>query len=346
MDIAMRNAQPIRRQDLYHDGDSSVDNEGFSGAGAVGGDAAAAARAALEAIMARTLGLDFGLLTTPAAATPPEAESPDESGDVAMEETSKEAEKPASAADGGVEFAFRLFSSSGKAAAVSEPAVPTVVLYDDIVLTGDGLDTATGPGGLASAPRPLSAYVASEPTAAELARYAQTAVTGETIAAQAAAGQRNAWGLEVPWRARTTVRVSQSELRALLASALPDETKTPLPQLAAQAANKLPPWALLSTSSVASSSIPLAECVASRKRRPGKKRRIVLRQREKARLEKEAVAKLQHKSKEEHLLEKKKRLNRLKKLRRREKKREEHKAGGSQGADDGNNSDNSDGTDT
>ncbi|KAI1853660.1 hypothetical protein JX265_004008 [Neoarthrinium moseri] len=63
-----------------------------------------------------------------------------------------------------------------------------------------------------------------------------------------------------------------------------------------------------------------------KRKRPGKKRRIILRTRAKAKAEKEEAAKKTLLDKEEHLKEKKKRLNREKKLKRRAKEKEKKAA--------------------
>jgi hypothetical protein len=97
------------------------------------------------------------------------------------------------------------------------------------------------------------------------------------------AGQR-AWGLEVPWRVtRITVTVKGGGQQQGVAAAGPEKKKT---------------------------------------KRLGKKSRIMLRKRDKARKEAEDALEKLKSSKEEHLKEKKKRLNREKKLKRRLKEKE------------------------
>ncbi|KAL6849560.1 hypothetical protein ACO1O0_009101 [Amphichorda felina] len=81
----------------------------------------------------------------------------------------------------------------------------------------------------------------------------------------------------------------------------------------------------------------------AKRKRPGKKRRIALRMKERAKKEKAGEAAKQQEEKEEHLKEKKKRLNRAKKLRRREKEREKKLgAGGEDAVNAGGESDGSD----
>ncbi|KAI1491068.1 hypothetical protein F5X96DRAFT_633194 [Biscogniauxia mediterranea] len=69
-----------------------------------------------------------------------------------------------------------------------------------------------------------------------------------------------------------------------------------------------------------------------KRKRPGKKRRILLRVREKAMKEREEAEKKQLVEKEQHLKDKKKRLNREKKLKRRAKAREAKQTTGGDGA--------------
>ncbi|CAK7245257.1 MAG: hypothetical protein STHCBS139747_006831 [Sporothrix thermara] len=256
-------------------------------------------------------------------------------------------------AAGATEFAFRMFSRSGKTAAVTEAvaaaepgaaaaaaASTPIVLLDD----GDGTD-ALGPGGIVNPPRPLSFYLAGEPTPEALAQYEQITVTGEDVI-KAAHGTR-AWGWEVPWRVRTVLRAeSKAAMRALLANALSPEDAAVLPtnleQALASATNALPYWA--SSQSPEPTPLPLtrhplaaqlqADEATKKHCRPGKQRRIKLRKRAQAKREREAKAAAQKQSKEEHLLEKKKRLNRNKKLRRREKKRQAKGGEGGEGGDD------------
>lgn len=111
--------------------------------------------------------------------------------------------------------------------------------------------------------------------------------------------RRRAWGLEVPWRATRIV--------------LPMGRKSQLVR-----------------------DVGVLEGSKGRKR-PGKKRRIAIRTKEKARKEASEAAEKQKMTKEEHLREKKKRLNREKKLKRRQKDREkklEAKRGQDSGQDD------------
>ncbi|KAK4127808.1 hypothetical protein N657DRAFT_641857 [Parathielavia appendiculata] len=162
-----------------------------------------------------------------------------------------------------------------------------------VVLAPDDEDEARRPySGPAISQRPVSHYLRGELTPRERAQFEYSAVTGQEVLAWA--GQR-AWGLEVPWRVtRVVLTVDGKEKTGNgMHGRLQQRQK-----LGAQ----------------------LEE--GKKKKRPGKKTRIVLRKREKARREAEAAAQKLKMSKEEHLKEKKKRLNHLKKLKRRQKEKE------------------------
>ncbi len=181
------------------------------------------------------------------------------------------------------EFAFRLFSTS--------TAAPKVVLAAD-----DGSGTTAGQGGFVVPSRPLSYYLAQEPTEDEMERYRSSAVRGEDVVRRS--GQRR-WGLEVPWRV-TTITVSHKQLKAL-------SGKSPQQQAGETAGGDEDDEAA-----------PPPE----KKRRPGKKRRIALHIKGRARKEELLQEEMRKASKEEHVKEKKKRLNREKKLKRRQKERD------------------------
>lgn len=137
--------------------------------------------------------------------------------------------------------------------------------------------------------RPDSYYVASEPDADAEASYRFAAVTSDYLLADA---KQRRWGLEKPWRV-THVTISGRPLKYSLTATAED-----------------------------------TEMADGKRKRPGKKRRIILRTREKAQKEKAEAAKKQLETKEEHLKAKKKRLNREKKLKRRAKEKEKKSAGG------------------
>ncbi|CAK7272022.1 hypothetical protein SEPCBS57363_004922 [Sporothrix epigloea] len=364
----MTNARAVRREDLFQEEKSLGDGHYARKDDEEAGEAAAA-RAALDAYMEDTLGLQFSLASQWTA--PPEpvvvdaGEAKNVDSDLFMD-SSDDDDGGDSAADGArkplsekaqsvTEFAFRMFSGSGKAAVkakdrdatepAASPSVPAPIVFLD---DGDGTE-ALGPGSIVNPPRPLDFYLAGKPSPEALAQYAQITLTGEDI--QAASSTR-AWGWEVPWRVRTVLRAeSKAAMRALVTHALSPEDatalSTDLERLLASAANAVPPWA--SSMSPEPTPLPLyrqppsAQMTieeATRKRcRPGKQYRIKLRKRAQARREKAAKAAAQKQSKEEHLLEKKKRLNRSKKLRRREKKRQVKGDDGEEGGDSGNSED-------
>ncbi|KAL1889423.1 hypothetical protein Sste5346_008907 [Sporothrix stenoceras] len=372
----MNHTRAVRREDLAREADDQTGgnpsrrrDDGFEY------EEALAARAALDAYMKDTLGLQFDVPPPRSAPPKPAAsvaeekksekdngnkddesdESKDSSDDEAKDNESEYKDAKSQNTGGATEFAFRLFSGSGKAAATAQntddssapnsstdtTAVPVpIVLLDD----GDGSDLL-GPGGILNSPRPLSFYLAGEPTPEVLEQYAQATVSGEDIVK--ASRETRAWGWEVPWRARTVLKASsKTAMRDLLANALSPDAAAALPEnlpvAIASATNALPVWAASSQSPEPTNPLPLLrlpdDTLATKHSRPGKRRRIILRKREQERQEKAAKAAAQAQSKEEHLSEKKKRLNRIKKLRRREKKRAEKGAGGDEGGDGGDDS--------
>lgn len=159
----------------------------------------------------------------------------------------------------------------------------------------------TGDGAILSS-RPRSFYFKEGFTPEELQRFREAAVDYGDIVRGA---QQRAWGLEVPWRV-TKITVASGK------------GTTP----ASQKGSKMKD----------------APGEPGRRKRPGKKRRIAFRAKEKERKRKEEERKAkeeqaakQRLTKEEHLREKKKRLNREKKLKRRQKEKEKKLAGKSGG---------------
>ncbi|KAJ4306396.1 hypothetical protein N0V88_001196 [Collariella sp. IMI 366227] len=144
--------------------------------------------------------------------------------------------------------------------------------------------------GPAISQRPISHYIRRELTPAEREQFRIATVTGQDILAWA---RQRAWGLEVPWRVTKLTVVGKAGKGAAAS-----ET-----QLEGSVEGK------------------------KKKKRLGKKSRIMMRKREKVRKEAEAVEEKKKMSKEEHLKEKKKRLNREKKLKRRAKEKEKKMAG-------------------
>ncbi|KAI0534618.1 hypothetical protein GGR58DRAFT_505113 [Xylaria digitata] len=152
-----------------------------------------------------------------------------------------------------------------------------------VILTHDEDPRALGEGGFVVPSRPRSYYIAPAPSQGKVSEYRSVAVTAEYLLADA---KRRRWGLEKPWRVIHIISDSSSKSTA-------GPTKE--------------------------------ENAAGQKRkrtRPGKKHRILLRVREKAKREREEAAKKLLIDKEQHLQEKKKRLNRERKLKRRQKERE------------------------
>lgn len=155
----------------------------------------------------------------------------------------------------------------------------------------DGLNGG-GEGRIASA-RPVSFYVRGELSPEERERFRNVTVSYEDLVK--AAGQR-AWGLEVPWKVTCVTAKPGKDTSAAV------EVR------------------------VSKGGAEHAEADPGKRKRPGKKRRIALRTKEKARKAKQEELGKKKVEKEEHLKEKKKRLNREKKLKRRQKEREKKQA--------------------
>jgi len=153
--------------------------------------------------------------------------------------------------------------------------------------------------------RPVSFYLAKDLSEEQRQRFRAVAVSGDEVLARS---QSRWWNMELPWKVThitTTKKASSGQQgTAVLVSADTTEAK---------------------------------------RKRPGKKRRIALRMKERAEKDKMKTAAQLKEEKEEQLKEKKKRLNRLKKLKRREKEREKKQAakGGEGAADLGSDSDGS-----
>ncbi|KAI0024496.1 hypothetical protein F4780DRAFT_725624, partial [Xylariomycetidae sp. FL0641] len=143
-----------------------------------------------------------------------------------------------------------------------------------------------GDGGFVVPKRPQSYYLATEPSPELIEQFRQAAVSAGYLLADS---KKRRWGLEKPWKV----------------TAIPagDDKSQQLGITGKQSADS-----------------------TEKKKRPGKKRRIILRVREKAKKEQAEKAKQQLVDKEQHLKDKKARLNRERKLKRRAKEREKKQA--------------------
>ncbi|KAJ4145584.1 hypothetical protein LMH87_004431 [Akanthomyces muscarius] len=139
-------------------------------------------------------------------------------------------------------------------------------------------------------PRPLSHYAAKTPSAKQKEQYSYAAVTADDIVQWSA---QPSWGMAMPWKV-----VSISATR----KAKPGDKSVDI----------------------------LMENIdeAAKRKRPGKKQRILLRQRKKTKAQAAEDAAKKEMEKEEHIKDKKKRLNRIKKLRKRAKGKEKKLANG------------------
>ncbi|KAI0885127.1 uncharacterized protein GGS22DRAFT_200186 [Annulohypoxylon maeteangense] len=174
-----------------------------------------------------------------------------------------------------------------------------------VVLESQDIGTEkAGEGAFVVQKRPISYYLASEPPP-ELANEFRVASVSADYLLQDAKKRR--WGLEKPWKV-TTITITTNK-------------KTAAPS--------------------GSTSSNGATGIGKQKKRPGKKRRIILRVRQKAKKELEENAKKQLVDKEQHLKEKKQRLNKQKKLKRRAKARELKQSMKGDGASEQNSRDSS-----
>ncbi|KAI1103565.1 hypothetical protein F4804DRAFT_309880 [Jackrogersella minutella] len=139
-------------------------------------------------------------------------------------------------------------------------------------------------GAFKVAKRPVSYYLAEEPPPEVTRQIRMAAVSADYLLQDAKKGR---WGLEKPWKV-TNITITTNK-------------KATTPR---DAVNNLSAGA------------------EKQKKRPGKKRRIILRVREKAKKEQEDATKRHLIDKEQHLKEKKQRLNKQKKLKRRAKARD------------------------
>ncbi|KAK1454030.1 hypothetical protein CMEL01_05689 [Colletotrichum melonis] len=197
------------------------------------------------------------------------------------------------------EFEFRLFTTSNPATKIA------LIDEDERAMAGDGAMIRK---------RPLSYYIAGEPTPEVKAELAFAAVSGEEVLERA---QRRWWGMEQPWRVKTIpgTRVSSKGTAGTAAAGGGDAGKTK----------------------------EEADAAAARRRRPGKKKRLAIRVKQRERVRKAEELEKFKAGKEEALKEKKKRLNRLKKLRKRAKAKEGKNGGGEGGGDGGESGSGSDG---
>lgn len=159
------------------------------------------------------------------------------------------------------------------------------------VVLVDAEDADLGEGALAN-PRPASWYRKTELSAKEKEQFAFAALTGDDVYKMA---QERSWGLELPWRV-TAVKVVRKAKKG-------DPDKYTLEEITEE----------------------------KKKSRPGKKQRIMARQKKRDKVAKAEQAAKKAEEKEEHIKEKKKRLNRIKKMRKRAKDKEKKAAGGDGG---------------
>ena len=155
-----------------------------------------------------------------------------------------------------------------------------------------------GAGETVIADRPISYYIRGELTPEQQEQFRAAAVTSQDILNWA---KQRAWGLEVPWRVKRIVVTVKGKKAEGVAAATHQHGQVQQQEDGGEQKKK--------------------------KKRLGKKGRIAMRIKERARKEKEEAEQKQKMTREEHLKEKKKRLNREKKLKRRQKEKEKKMAG-------------------
>ncbi|POR35240.1 Uncharacterized protein TPAR_04572 [Tolypocladium paradoxum] len=156
-----------------------------------------------------------------------------------------------------------------------------------VVLEND--KEAQGEGGLV-AKRPTSYFLATDVPAELKRQYQFAAVSGEEVLDRS---RWKRWGLELPWKVTAKITTTRK--------AKPGDEGT-------------------ETGRIEETPDP------AKRKRPGKKRRIAVRTKERSKKAQEETAAKKQMDKEEHLKDKKKRLNRLKKLRKRAKDKEKKMA--------------------
>ncbi|KAJ3485313.1 hypothetical protein NLG97_g6840 [Lecanicillium saksenae] len=146
-----------------------------------------------------------------------------------------------------------------------------------------------GDGGFVR-PRPLSYYAAKAPSSKQKEQYSYAAVTADDVVRWST---QRSWGMEMPWKVISVSATRKAKPGDKSIEILVENTDE-----------------------------------AAKRKRPGKKQRILLRQRKKGKAQAAEDAAKKQTEKEEHLKDKKKRLNRIKKLRKRAKDKEKKLAAG------------------
>jgi hypothetical protein len=176
-----------------------------------------------------------------------------------------------------------------------------------VVLEDDS--APAGEGGIRTE-RPRSFYLATKASPDEKQQYEFAAVTGDQVLEMS---RLRWWGMEYPWRV-THITTALTETKKGGGENGVTDSKDG------------------------------QQGTETKRRRPGKKRRIAMRNKERVKKSKAEVAAKKAEEKEEHIKEKKKRLNRLKKLRKRAKNKEQKLAqGGGEGGGESDGGDSSDG---
>jgi hypothetical protein len=157
-------------------------------------------------------------------------------------------------------------------------------------------DAPQGEGGLVNPRRPLSFYAVTNVPEEQKRQYSLAAVSGEDVVLRSSWRR---WALEIPWKVTHIPAIRRGRSDASEGKKVAEEEGD------------------------------------VKRRRPGKKRRIALRAKQRSAKDKAEAAAAQKVEKEEHIKDKKKRMNRLKKLRKRAKNREQKQANARAADEDG-----------
>jgi hypothetical protein len=191
-----------------------------------------------------------------------------------------------------LEFEFRLFSAPTHSNDKNIQA-QKIILADS--------SPELGEGGFVTRERDRRFYIAEPVTGERKERFAVAAVSGEEVVRLA---RRRAWGLEVPWRV-TAIRVtstSVAKVKANASSNLALKTGQSLQCGQGEVEVEVDPG-------------------EKGKGKPGKKRRIILRERRRKAVQREEAKREERESKEEAEREKRTRRNREKKVKRKMKEK-------------------------
>lgn len=300
MDFDLPDAKRVRRSDLYTSRSPSS-------------SPGPAADPTLESALHSRLAALYGPIpipsTDPAPSNPTRTPKASASADADVQ---PEQENPQESQEEPHEFEFRLFSAP-KYSNDNDIQAQKIILASPSSEHGDG--------GFVTRERDRRFYIAEPATGERKQRFVFAAVSGEEVLNLA---RRRAWGLEVPWRVKA-IRVTSTS------------TSTSVPKSKSKVNASLDLHLHLASKTGHSLEYGQGEVLIQvhpsekGKRKPGKKRRIVLRERQRKVVQREEAKKRERERGEEAEREKRTRRNRVKKVKRKMKEKA-LKAGVSAGA--------------